>query len=189
MGQTVWPLLAADIALAASRLLTFLRSLRALPAVLLGEGITHMPVGYLNIHHHVLIAALLGTALGLEREIRGKDPSLRTFCFITMGSCIFALLSVSVAGHPGADPSRVTAQIVSGVGFLGAGAIFRSPRGISGLTTAAMMWVAAAIGAAVGMDQVALAVVATIYVLVFSLGLNLLHEIFRYFKKNSSQSS
>lgn len=135
------------------------------------------------INKHVLIAALLGTALGLEREIRGKDPSLRTFCFITMGSCLFAMLSVTVTGMPSADPSRVTAQIVTGVGFLGAGAIFRSPRGISGLTTAAMMWVAAAIGAAVGIDQIQLAVVSTLNVLTFSLVLNIGHQVIRFLKK------
>jgi putative Mg2+ transporter-C (MgtC) family protein len=136
----------------------------------------------LIIHKHVWIAALLGTALGLEREIRGKDPSLRTFCFITLGSCIFAMLSMSVAGAPHADPSRITAQIVTGVGFLGAGAIFRSPRGVSGLTTAAMMWVAAAIGSAVGMDLIELAVISTLYVLIFSFVLNLAHEVIRFLK-------
>lgn len=145
----------------------------------------HYQITQFLLDKHILVAALLGTALGLEREIRGKDPSLRTFCFITLGSCIFAMLSAGVLGEPGADPSRIAAQIVSGVGFLGAGAIFRSPRGVSGLTTAAMMWVAAAIGTAVGLDQINLAVVATLYVLILSLVLNLAHEVFRFLRRES----
>jgi putative Mg2+ transporter-C (MgtC) family protein len=95
---------------------------------------------------------------------------------------------MSVAGAAHADPSRITAQIVTGVGFLGAGAIFRSPRGVSGLTTAAMMWVAAAIGSAVGMDQIELAVISTLYVLVFSFVLNLAHEVIRFLKARSSKA-
>ncbi len=133
--------------------------------------------------HELFLSVALGAAIGLEREIRGKDPSLRTFSFICLGSCLFTVLSRETAmlsSH--ADPGRIAAQIVTGIGFLGVGTIFRSPRGISGLTTSALMWVTAAIGMAVGFGYEHLALIATLYALVASLFLNLGHEVFRYFK-------
>lgn len=131
----------------------------------------------------LFLSVVLGAAIGLEREIRGKDPSLRTFAFICLGSCLFTMLSREAAvASPHADPSRIAAQIVTGIGFLGVGTIFRSPRGISGLTTSALMWVTAAIGMAVGFGYQQLALQATLYALAASLFLNLWHELFRYFK-------
>jgi len=131
----------------------------------------------------LFLSVVLGAAIGLEREIRGKDPSLRTFAFISLGSCLFSLLSQAVAaGVAHGDPGRIAAQIVTGIGFLGVGTIFRSPRGISGLTTSALMWVTAAIGMAVGFGYSQLALIATLYALLASLVLNIGHEIFRYFK-------
>ena len=133
--------------------------------------------------HHIYTAAALGAIIGLEREIAGKDPSLRTFALISMGSCIFALLSrLSVADVPAGDPSRIAAQVVAGIGFIGAGAIFRSPKGISGLTTAALMWATSGIGMAVGFDQTKLAVDATIAALFITLCLNIVHQIIRYIR-------
>lgn len=134
--------------------------------------------------HELFLSVVLGAAIGLEREIRGKDPSLRTFAFISLGSCLFSLLSRAVASgaEHGGDPGRIAAQIVTGIGFLGVGTIFRSPRGISGLTTSALMWVTAAIGMAVGFGYEQLALVATFYSLVASLVLNIGHEIFKYFE-------
>jgi putative Mg2+ transporter-C (MgtC) family protein len=125
-----------------------------------------------------IVAVILGAAIGLERELAGKDPSLRTFALISLGSCIFSMASVySVQGYPAADPSRISAQIVSGIGFIGAGAIFRSPRGVSGLTTAALMWLTAAIGMAVGFNQIKIAVEATIVGLIALIGLKLVHKL------------
>jgi len=93
----------------------------------------------------------VGAILGLEREWRHKSAGLRTQILIALGSTIFTLMSYELAaGVPGADPGRLAAQIVTGVGFLGAGTIMRTDSGIQGLTTAATVWVNAAIGIAVG---------------------------------------
>jgi putative Mg2+ transporter-C (MgtC) family protein len=125
----------------------------------------------------LLVAALLGALIGLEREMAGKDPSLRTFSLISLGSCLFSLLSIqSALGVPNAEPSRIAAQIVVGIGFLGAGTIFRSRHGVSGLTTAALMWVTAGIGMAVGFGRVDLAVSATILAVIITMSFTLVHR-------------
>ena len=114
----------------------------------------------------LLTAALLGGVLGLEREIRHKEAGLRTNILIAIGSALFTLMSYELAGEvPGADPGRVAAQIVTGIGFLGAGAIIRTNGGIQGLTTAATVWVNAAIGVAAGGGEFHLAFIATIVTL------------------------
>lgn len=131
----------------------------------------------------VLLAGLLGAFIGLERELAGKDPSLRTFALICMGSCVFSVVSQGISvDRFGADPGRIAAQIVSGIGFLGAGAIFRSARGVSGLTTAALMWVTAAIGMSVGFGHISLAVATTFASLLFIFSLQWVHKIIRIMK-------
>ena len=130
------------------------------------------------INHHLLIAAGLGFLIGLEREIAGKDPSLRTFTLISLGACVFSLISAELAHqHADADPGRIAAQIVSGMGFLGAGVIFRGNNRVSGFTTAALMWFTAGVGMAVGFDQIDLAVSATIIALVMTYLLKLVHYL------------
>jgi putative Mg2+ transporter-C (MgtC) family protein len=137
--------------------------------------------GYVNTH--LFVAALLGAIIGLERELAGKDPSLRTFALISVGSCIFSILSIYVTvGSSHADPGRIAAQIIPGIGFLGAGTIFRQKRGISGLTTAALMWVTAGIGMAVGLDRIDLAVSTTIVALFITFGLKYVHRGIQYFR-------
>lgn len=128
------------------------------------------------VHLHILIAAGLGTVIGLEREISGKDPSVRTFALISMGSCLFTILSAKVVEgvHLG-DPGRIAAQVIPGIGFIGAGTIFRSKHGVSGFTTAALMWIAASIGMAVGLNQIELATSATIIALALTIGLRVFH--------------
>ena len=103
----------------------------------------------------VLIAAVLGAALGLEREWRGKEAGLRTNTLIAIGSALFTVMSLQF----GSDHSRIAAQIVTGVGFLGAGAIMRTGENVQGLTTAAMIWVNAAIGIAAGAGHIRLAAI------------------------------
>jgi len=111
----------------------------------------------------LLIAAGLGLLIGFEREVSGKSPGIRTFALISIGSCLFTLLSVSGAGpNQFADPTRIAAQVLTGIGFLGAGAIFRSRMGVEGLTTAALMWVTAAIGMACGFQELKLAFSTTV---------------------------
>jgi putative Mg2+ transporter-C (MgtC) family protein len=115
----------------------------------------------------LLLAAVLGGAIGFQRERVGKPAGLRTHMLICIGATIFTL--VSVFGFSGAvDPSRVAAGVVTGIGFIGAGAIiFRTADGyIAGLTTAATIWVAAGIGVAVGSGLYIAAVVSTVIVLI-----------------------
>jgi putative Mg2+ transporter-C (MgtC) family protein len=115
----------------------------------------------------LLLAAVLGGAIGYQRERAGKPAGLRTHMLICIGSAIFTL--VSIYGFTGpADPSRVAAGVVTGIGFIGAGAIiFRSRDGyIAGLTTAATIWVVAGVGVAVGSGLYVASVVATAIVLI-----------------------
>jgi putative Mg2+ transporter-C (MgtC) family protein len=113
------------------------------------------------------LALLLSAAVGLEREWRQKDAGLRTHTLVGVGAALFMLVSkygfsdVAVRGLVLLDPSRVAAQIVSGIGFLGAGLIFIRRDSVRGLTTAASIWVVAAIGSAAGAALPVLAVLAT----------------------------
>jgi len=100
----------------------------------------------------LLLAAGLGAAIGLEREIRQKPAGLRTNILIGVGSALFSLASVAMTRY-GGTPDRIAANIVTGVGFLGGGAILREGTGVRGLTTAASLWVTAAVGIAVGLKQ------------------------------------
>jgi putative Mg2+ transporter-C (MgtC) family protein len=115
----------------------------------------------------LVLAALLGALVGFEREAHGRPAGLRTHMLVCMGSTIFTVVSVSFVGNS-PDPSRVAAQIVSGIGFLGAGTIIRQGNVVRGLTTAASLWTIAAIGMAVGVDWrlATFAVIASIVVFV-----------------------
>jgi putative Mg2+ transporter-C (MgtC) family protein len=105
----------------------------------------------------LMLATVLGGAIGMEREIAGKPAGLRTNILICVGAALFTHLSIHIAeigftpdGRPYGDTTRIAAQIVSGIGFLGAGAILHAHGAVLGLTTAATIWVVAAVGAAVG---------------------------------------
>jgi putative Mg2+ transporter-C (MgtC) family protein len=115
----------------------------------------------LELVRRLLTAAFLGALLGFEREVRQKSAGLRTNMLICMGSALFTLMSYELADVFGADPGRVAAQIVTGIGFLGAGAIIRTQSGVQGLTTAATVWVNAAVGVAAGGGEYRLAFIAT----------------------------
>ncbi|MDD5304212.1 MAG: MgtC/SapB family protein [Elusimicrobia bacterium] len=112
------------------------------------------------------VALALGAFIGLERELSDKAAGLRTNILICVGSCLFMIVSKEFTGMPVADPTRIAAQIVSGIGFLGAGAIMREGEHVTGLTTAATIWVVAAIGMAVGFGSYMLAAATTVMVLV-----------------------
>jgi putative Mg2+ transporter-C (MgtC) family protein len=105
------------------------------------------------------LAAGLGGAIGLEREFRHKPAGLRTNMLIALGSALFSMLSVELGAGAG-SPDRIAAQVVTGIGFLGAGAILRSGENVHGLTTAATIWVNAAIGMAAGLGSYTVAGVA-----------------------------
>jgi putative Mg2+ transporter-C (MgtC) family protein len=113
----------------------------------------------------LVLAALLGAAVGIERELRRKPAGLRTNILITLGAALFTLVSLTFGGS-GGSTDRVAAQIVSGIGFLGAGAIIQSGRSVHGMTTAATIWVNAAIGVASGAGQFRLALTAAFITLV-----------------------
>ena len=137
-----------------------------------------MPADYV---WRLLLATALGAAVGLEREYRQKPAGLRTNILIAVGSALFTILSVEMTRGVG-DTSRVAGQIVTGIGFLGGGAILRSGDAIHGMTTAATIWVNAAIGVAAGTGQVALATLTTALTLVV---LVVLPPIETYFEKRA----
>ncbi len=123
----------------------------------------------------MLVAAVLGAAIGLEREIHEHPAGMRTHLLVSLGSAIFTVLSIygfEGIAAPGVsasvDPTRIAAQIVSGIGFLGAGAILKYGTSIRGLTTAASLWTTAAIGMAAGAGEWLIAAVGT-FIVVFSL--------------------
>ena len=115
----------------------------------------------LELIERLCLAAVLGGVLGFEREWRNKTAGLRTNILIAIGSCLFTVMSIDMSRTAGGDPTRIAAQIVTGIGFLGAGAIMRTGLNVQGLTTAAMIWVNAAVGVAAGGGEYRVAVVAT----------------------------
>ena len=127
----------------------------------------------------LLLSAFLGGLIGVEREIHDHPAGIRTHLLVALGSALFTVLSI--VGFPSSDdvatdPSRVAAQIVTGIGFLGAGAILKYGPTVRGLTTAASLWAAAGIGMAAGASRPVLAVAATVIVLVSLWPLRLLSE-------------
>lgn len=110
----------------------------------------------------LLVAAALGAAIGLEREIRGRDAGLRTFALVSMGACLFSVISDLVFKT---DNTRIAAGVVTGIGFLSAGVILQSKRHIGGLTTSATMWAAAGVGMAVGFGLWLLGTLATVLII------------------------
>ncbi len=114
----------------------------------------------LELIERLCLSAFLGGVLGLEREWRNKSAGLRTNILIAMGSTLFTMLSVDLSRSSGGDGTRIAAQIVTGIGFLGAGAIMRTGLDVQGLTTAATIWVNAAVGVAVGGGEYRVAIVA-----------------------------
>jgi putative Mg2+ transporter-C (MgtC) family protein len=121
----------------------------------------------LELLGRLLLAMILGGAIGWDREQAKKPAGLRTNILICVGAALLSDLSVQVAAKTGSgDPSRIAAQIVSGVGFLGAGTIIHERGSVTGLTTAATLWVVAAIGLAVGLGATVEAVGTTVLVLV-----------------------
>ena len=115
----------------------------------------------------LLLSVLFGGAIGYVREIKKKAAGLRTHILVCLGSTIFTIVSILMAqGSGSADPTRIAASVVTGIGFIGAGAIFQSGGSVRGLTTAASIWVCAAIGLAVGSGLYLIATFSTILALV-----------------------
>ncbi len=118
---------------------------------------------HLDMMVRLLIAALLGALVGFERERMGKPAGIRTHGMVALGAALFTVASIFGFESRG-DPSRVAAQVVTGVGFLGAGAILHQSGAVYGLTTAASLWVTAAIGLAVGTGMYVMSAEAAVLV-------------------------
>lgn len=120
----------------------------------------------IEIFGRLILAVLLGLIIGAEREQKGKAAGFRTYGFVSLGAALFTVISSvgfsEFVGMPGFDPSRVVSQVVVGIGFLGAGIIFLKGDKVNGLTTAASLWVMAAIGAATGIGLYSIAIFTTV---------------------------
>jgi putative Mg2+ transporter-C (MgtC) family protein len=131
----------------------------------------------------MLVSTLLGTMVGFERQLGRKPAGLRTHVLVCLGSTMFTLLTVHAArefGGTSLDPTRIVHGVITGVGFLGAGSILRQEGYVHGLTTAASIWMVAAIGTTVGVHAYSLAVVGTILALIVL-------EVFRWLERFLSQ--
>jgi len=117
-------------------------------------------ISEIDIVIRILVAAFLGGLIGFEREIDGESAGIRTHVLVAVGSATFAILSFSITG----DASRIVAGVVTGIGFLGAGTIFKSTDKIKGLTTAAALWCVAAVGLSCGLQYFFLATTLAIVV-------------------------
>ena len=137
----------------------------------------------------IILATLLGAGIGLERELNGKAAGLRTNLLICLGAAVFTIISREMATGPEGSVTRIAAQIVTGVGFLGAGAIIQDRR-VHGLTTAATIWLVASIGMACGGQFYVLAIVSSLIAVLALIGLGKLSRpLERYVKKKKSQST
>ena len=121
----------------------------------------------LDILIRILVSIVLGSMIGFEREITNKSAGLRTQIMVCLGSCIFTILSIygfstAITLYPLGDPARVAAQIITGIGFIGAGTVLRQGLTVTGLTTASSLWIVAAIGMACGCGKISIAVISTI---------------------------
>ena len=128
--------------------------------------VSFLETNWLELLTKIILAMALGYLIGLEREWHGKVVGTRTISLIAIGSALYVLMSPSILGG---DNSRIIAQVVSGIGFLGAGIIFKHGDTVKGLTTAATVWCAAAIGCLCGCGMYAEAVVGTIAVMTVNL--------------------
>jgi putative Mg2+ transporter-C (MgtC) family protein len=144
----------------------------------------------LHFLFQLFLAVFLGAIIGIERETKKKEAGMRTYSLVCMGSCLFTITAMGLADLFGkqfvseSNPIVIIQAISVGIGFLGAGVIFRQPTGILGLTTAAGLWVAAAIGVAVGTSLYILAIFATFLALFILVGFNFIEA--RIFKNRKS---
>ncbi len=137
----------------------------------------------------IILAVVLGGIIGLEREIRGKVAGLRTNILICLGAAVFTVISRQMALKFDDSTVRIAAQIVTGVGFLGAGAIIQDRGGIHGLTSAATIWLVASVGMACGAQLYQLALIATLIAIVVLIGLARLEKPLQRFRKEHKLQS
>jgi putative Mg2+ transporter-C (MgtC) family protein len=118
----------------------------------------------LELTLRLVVALILGSFIGVERELQRMPAGFRTHALVSLGSALFTIVSAEAFTGPGADPTRIAAQIVSGIGFLGGGAILHYGGTVRGLTTAASLWSVAAVGMAAGAGLYVMAAVGTVLV-------------------------
>jgi putative Mg2+ transporter-C (MgtC) family protein len=134
---------------------------------------------------HLGTAILCGGIIGIERQLRGKAAGIRTSILICLGTAIFVALGASLAPDT-ADPTRVLAQVVSGIGFLGGGVILARKGLVTGVTSAAVIWVLAALGAMIGLGHLRATIVLTLATLGILLGVELLEGAFRKLRQGAT---
>jgi putative Mg2+ transporter-C (MgtC) family protein len=134
-----------------------------------------------EVFFQLILAVVLGGLIGLERELKKKGAGIQTYSLVSLGSCLFSLIAFSLGNLKIIDPSSILVAIAVGMGFIGAGAIFRGETQVFGLTTAAGLWTVAAIGLAVGAKFYSLAIFSTVLVLIIFYFFGLLEE--KFFKK------
>lgn len=140
----------------------------------------------------IMLSVLIGLLIGIEREYRNKSAGLRTFILVSFGSCLFTILSLKIGL---ANPDRLAANIITGIGFLGAGVIFKEDNKVSGITTATTIWAAASLGMCVGAGYIFLAFIGVGLVLMILALLTYLqtyidnyHKIKNYELQTSSEA-
>lgn len=131
------------------------------------------------------MAVLCGGIIGLERQFRGKAAGIRTSILICVGTMVFVALGASFAGSQ-VDPTRVLAQVVTGIGFLGGGVILTREGLIVGVTSAAVIWVLAAIGSLVGLGHITAAMVLSLVTVGILIGVELLETLFRRLREGAT---
>ncbi|HYU18674.1 MAG TPA: MgtC/SapB family protein [Chloroflexota bacterium] len=133
---------------------------------------------WLEITGRLVLALILGATVGLERELRRSPAGLRTFTMLSLGACVYMLVSLDTTRVDGVrgDPGRVAAQVVTGIGFLGGGVLFRAGESVRGLTTAAGLWASAALGLAAGAGLYFIAIMGAVLMLFVFHGLWLIEQ-------------
>lgn len=134
------------------------------------DTLTSLEVNIQNSVFRLIISMILGMVIGAERKRKGQTAGIRTFALISMGACLAMLLSIYVPqeylGLKNGDPGRIAAQVITGIGFLGGGAMIQMRGTVKGLTTAAGIWITAIIGMAVGIGMYWVSIIATCLVLI-----------------------
>jgi putative Mg2+ transporter-C (MgtC) family protein len=127
-------------------------------------------LSFISVFIRIIFSAILGGLIGIEREMHRHEAGLRTHILVCMGSCLIMLTSLYVfdiyKGIAVVDPTRIAAGVITGIGFIGAGAIIRYGRAVRGLTTASSLWITSAVGLAVGCGFYSAAVITTIIALI-----------------------
>jgi len=153
---------------------------------------------YAEWSSRLLVALLSGALIGFERQVRGKAAGLKTIIMICVGSCLFMIVSEIVGTSQMlkgnvqyvSDPGRIAAQVVTGIGFLGAGVIMLTKEKISGLTTASVVWVTAGIGMVIGLGFLLYGVMVSVFVVVVLVSINFFEKnlLSKWFEKRNSNN-